>query len=133
MITCYKYWLTLLMKSANALSLTVLCVHQKYIVTQKFTTVAEENIHVDHNPSSATAKDSFHCTGISLIQHLTHKCAFSNRGVLVISQSVPSTRSIRHMPVGHMLFLRQSNSRISGLVKPLDFLLMMKSMSSLEL
>ena len=33
-----------------------------------FTTAAVDNI--DYNPSSATAKDSFHGTGISLMQHL---------------------------------------------------------------
>ena len=35
-----------------------------------FTTGAVDNI--DHNPSSATAKDSFHGTGISLMQHPSH-------------------------------------------------------------
>ncbi|CAG2256073.1 unnamed protein product [Mytilus edulis] len=34
-----------------------------------FTTAAVDNI--DHNPSSTTAKDSFHGTGISLFQHVT--------------------------------------------------------------
>jgi len=36
-----------------------------------FTTGAVDNI--DHNPSSATAKDSFHGTGISCSIHHTHK------------------------------------------------------------
>ena len=35
-----------------------------------FTTCAVDNI--DHNPSSATAKDSFHGTGISVTQHPSH-------------------------------------------------------------
>ena len=35
--------------------------------TNVFTTAAMDNI--DHNPSSSTAQDSFHGTGISLIQH----------------------------------------------------------------
>ena len=34
-----------------------------------FTTAAVDNI--DHNPSSTTAKDSFHGTGLSLFQHPT--------------------------------------------------------------
>lgn len=34
-----------------------------------FTTAAVDNI--DHNPSATTAKDSFHGTGISLLQHPT--------------------------------------------------------------
>ena len=33
-----------------------------------FTTAAVDSI--DHNPSSATSKDSFHGTGILLVQHL---------------------------------------------------------------
>ncbi|KAJ8380702.1 hypothetical protein SKAU_G00014800 [Synaphobranchus kaupii] len=61
-----------------------------------FTTAAVDNI--DHNPSSGTAKDSFHGTSISLIQHPTHECAGSDRGVLVMNQSTPSTRSIMPLP-----------------------------------
>ena len=37
-----------------------------------FTTAAVDNI--DHNPSSTTASDSFHGTGISLMQHPTATC-----------------------------------------------------------
>ena len=49
-----------------------------------FTTGAVDNI--DHNPSSATVKDSFHCTGISLMQHPSHTHGGIDRGVLVISE-----------------------------------------------
>ena len=61
-----------------------------------FTTGAVDNI--DHNPSSVTAKDSFHGTGISLMQHPSHECAGLDRGVLVINQSTPSTKSIAPLP-----------------------------------
>ena len=61
-----------------------------------FTTAAVDNI--DHNLSSGTAKYSFHGTGISLIQHPTHESAGSDRGVLVINQCTPSTRTIMHLP-----------------------------------
>jgi hypothetical protein len=56
-----------------------------------FTTGAVDNI--DHNPSSATAKDSFHGTGISLMQHPSHTNGGTDRGILVISKGVSSTNS----------------------------------------
>ena len=61
-----------------------------------FTTAAVDNI--DHNPSSGTAKDSFHGTAISLIQHPSHESAGFDRGVLVINQCTPSTRPIMPLP-----------------------------------
>ena len=39
------------------------------LVGAVFTTAAVDNI--DHNPSSTTSKESFHGTGISLLQHPT--------------------------------------------------------------
>lgn len=42
-----------------------------------FTTAAIDNI--DHNPSSTTAKDSFHGTAISIFQHPTESCSGSER------------------------------------------------------
>ena len=44
-----------------------------------FTTAAVDN--VNYNPSFATAKDSFHGTGISLTQHPSHLFAGLDRGV----------------------------------------------------
>lgn len=61
-----------------------------------FTTGAVDNI--DHNPSSATAKDSFHGTGISLFQHPTHEHAGIDRGVPVLIQSSFSTKSVEPLP-----------------------------------
>ena len=43
------------------------------------TTGAVDNI--DHNPSSTTAKDSFHCTGISLMQHQSHTHGGTDCGI----------------------------------------------------
>ena len=60
-----------------------------------FTTAAVDNI--DHNPSSATAKDSFHGTGISLIQHPSHTHGGLDRGVPVLNQE-RSSKSIAHLP-----------------------------------
>ncbi|KAJ8027926.1 hypothetical protein HOLleu_30023 [Holothuria leucospilota] len=44
-----------------------------------FTTAADDNI--DHNPSSTSAHDSFHGTGISLFQHPNNDCSGSSRAV----------------------------------------------------
>ncbi len=50
-----------------------------------FTTSAVDNI--DHNPSSTTAKDSFHGTGISLFQHPACANEGINRGVVIMRSS----------------------------------------------
>lgn len=91
-----------------------------------FTIAAVDNI--DHNPSSGTAKDSFHGTGISLIQHLPHECAGSDRGVLVMNQSTLSTRSIIPLPQAYTsvppvaLMTEQFTAPpVNGPVRPLDF------------
>ena len=62
-----------------------------------FTVAAVDNI--DYNPSSATAKDSFHGTGISLIQHPSHESEGCDRGVLVINQTpLSSSHSVAPLP-----------------------------------
>ncbi len=61
-----------------------------------FTTGAVDNI--DHYPSSATAKDSFHGTGISLIQHPSHTNGGIDRGVPVISDDVSSIKLVIPLP-----------------------------------
>ena len=53
-----------------------------------FTTSAVDNI--DHNPSSTTARDSFHGTAISLTSHLTNSCLGVKRDVI---HRIPSIRS----------------------------------------
>ena len=46
-----------------------------------FTTACVDNI--DHNPSSATARDSFHGTAISLTQHSIETCQNSEQSILI--------------------------------------------------
>ena len=56
--------------------------------TNLFTTAAVDNI--DHNPSSTTATDSFHGTGISMFQHPTAENEGQSRDVVVIETSSTS-------------------------------------------
>ena len=56
-----------------------------------FTTAAADNI--DHNPSSTSAHDSFHGTGISLFQHRSSGSRGVQRGLLTANQDVPTTDS----------------------------------------
>jgi len=44
-------------------------------------------LYIDCNPSAATAKNSFHSTGISLMQHPFHEFEGNNQGVLIIDQT----------------------------------------------
>ena len=61
------------------------------------TSAAVDNL--DYNPTSSTAKDSFHGTGISLIQHLSSESEGYDRGVQISSQSPSGTsRSFVHLP-----------------------------------
>ena len=60
------------------------------------TVAAVDNI--DYNPSSATAKDSFHGTSISLMQLPTHETSGFDRGVLVINPSTSSSKSVAPLP-----------------------------------
>ena len=56
--------------------------------TNLFTTAAVDNI--DHNPSSTTATDSFHGTGIPMFQHPTAENEGQSRDVVVIETSSTS-------------------------------------------
>jgi len=60
-----------------------------------FTTAAVDNI--DHNPSSTTAKDSFHGTGISLLQHPVCADGGVERGI-VITGGPAVSRTVDHLP-----------------------------------
>jgi len=53
-----------------------------------FTVAAVDNL--DYNPSATTTKDSFHGTGISLMQHPSHIFEGHDRGVLIIDQTIAS-------------------------------------------
>jgi hypothetical protein len=59
--------------------------------------------NIDHNPSSATDKDYFHGTGISLMQHASHTHGETGRGVPVISQGVSATKSVTPLPSAHTI------------------------------
>ena len=56
-------------------------VHTPSLRSGLFTTTAVDNI--DHNPTSTTAADSFHGTGISLVQH----CCSDDKGLKVVLPS----------------------------------------------
>ncbi len=60
-----------------------------------FTTSAVDNI--DHNPTSTTAQDSFHGTGISLFQQPTTENPGTTRARIDISQAVANTKSVRQL------------------------------------
>ena len=61
-----------------------------------FTTSAVDNI--DHNPSSTTAKDSFHGTGISLFQHPSCSDDGIDRGTVFTRSSASSTKTVNCLP-----------------------------------
>ena len=61
-----------------------------------FTTAGFDNI--DHNPSSTTARDSFHGTAISLIRHPTKQTPGSVREVTVIVGRPQKERKISSLP-----------------------------------
>ena len=65
--------------------------------SQLFTTAAVDNI--DHNPSSTTARDSFHGTGISLFQHPSAESPGAARDNIDIS-NLPSavSKSVNQLP-----------------------------------
>ena len=60
-----------------------------------FTTVAVDNI--DHNSSATTAKDSFHGTGISLVQHPTFADEGVDRGIVIIGGKAGS-KTVHRLP-----------------------------------
>ena len=61
-----------------------------------FTTAAVDNI--DHNPTSTTARDSFHGTGISLFQHPSAENPGTTRAPIDISHAVSSSKSLCQLP-----------------------------------
>lgn len=61
-----------------------------------FTTAGFDNI--DHNPSSTTARDSFHGTAISLLQHPTEQVPGTVREVNVIDEGFQNSRKVSSLP-----------------------------------
>ena len=63
-----------------------------------FTTAAVDNL--DHNPSSTTAHDSFHGTGISLIQHPDYDSQGIDRGIVIIG-GASNVKAVGRLPAYH--------------------------------
>ena len=61
-----------------------------------FTTAAVDNI--DHNPSSTSAQDSFHGTGISLFQHPSSEVCGVQRPRVIVSDDITTTATTAHLP-----------------------------------
>ena len=69
------------------------------LVMNIFTTASVDNI--DHNPSSTTAKDSFHGTGISIMQHPTEEYRGTPRQLPVFNEQTKSTKSNPSLPTSY--------------------------------
>ena len=65
--------------------------------------------NIDYNPSAATAEDSFHGTGISLMQHPFHEFEGNNQSVLIIDQTT-SGKAIASLPQKYASVLSNSKS-----------------------
>ena len=92
-----------------------------------FTTAAVDNL--DHNPSATTAKDSFHGTGISLLQHTTSANGGMCMGTVIMGSNadsktisclphfytdvppITSTMKQSTLPTTSMISLKQDNYR----------------------
>ena len=61
-----------------------------------FTSAAVDNI--DHNPSSATARDSFHGTGISLFQQPSFLNEGRTRNIYMEIESIPKKKKLMSLP-----------------------------------
>lgn len=64
-----------------------------------FTVAAVDNI--DHNPSSTTAKDSFHGTGISLMQHPSVENEGTARAIPVMDENSQKRKRIQALPAAY--------------------------------
>ena len=102
----------------------MLCAPPK-IRSSVFTSAAVDNIN--YNPTSATAKDALHGTGISLIQHLATQSEGHDRGVVIINES-SSNKSISPLPTSYtnvppaaLKTKEFTVPSVQGLVKPADF------------
>ena len=85
-----------------------------------FTTGALDNI--DHNPSTTTAKDSFHGTAISLVQHPTSDNCGKERSVNVIDENIAKLRRVQDLPDYYTsvqpVVLKNSNPVVLKLIGP---------------
>ncbi len=66
-----------------------------------FTTAVFDNI--DHNPSSTTAHDSFHGTGISLLLHMTHENPGLDLGAtILVTSPCGGPKKIEELPSNYI-------------------------------
>ena len=68
-------------------------------------TVAVVN-NIDHKPTSATAKDSFHGTAVSLMQHQTNTFSGIDRNWDIVDSTPSSTRTINVLPSSYSTILQ---------------------------
>ena len=54
--------------------------------------------NIDHNPSSRTAKDSFHGTGVSIVQFPTSDNPGMDRNIKIIDPDIPKMKDIMQLP-----------------------------------
>ena len=93
-----------------------------------FTTGCVDNI--DHNPSSRTAKDSFHGTAITLTQHPEENRSGENRAITKIDPNIIKQKKLLELPKSYTEirpFALKVNDfhapKINGTLKPDDHLL----------
>lgn len=94
-----------------------------------FITGALDNM--DDNPSATTAKDSFHDTVISLVQHPSDRVCGIDRGVNVIDRNVVQQRRVRVLPASYtnvQPVVLQSSDNVSTVTKELDWFNNVKSL-----
>lgn len=78
-----------------------------------FTTAAVDN--VDHNPSSTTAKSSFHGTSISLFQHLSSENEGVSRNIVTSNMPDCASKTIFPLPNSYTdVFPVNSNIKTSS-------------------
>ena len=65
-----------------------------------FTTACVDNI--DHNPSSRTAKESFHGTAISLTQHRKTEDEGIDRGIVIITNEAKQQKYLSELPESYV-------------------------------
>ena len=93
-----------------------------------FTTGCVDNI--DHNPSSRTAKDSFHGTAITLTQHPEENKSGENRAITKIDPNIIKQKKLLELPKSYTeirpVALKVNDfhaPKINGTLKPDDHLL----------
>lgn len=87
-----------------------------------FTTGALDKM--DDNPSATTAKDSFHSTAISLVEHPSYRVCGIDRGANVIDKNIVQQRKVRDLPASYtnaQPVVLQSNDNASTVAKELDW------------